>query len=140
MAGFVGSINLFEGRLKAAGPDRAVVDAEGLGPVHLDRSVAGAAGAAVWVALRPEKIALVRRQGAEPPRWEDAAARGNRAQGVVAGATYLGPGTAFEVTLADGRPVKVARLNVARADGADLGPGTPVWLSWRADAPALLWS
>ena len=58
VADFVGSVNMFEGRLTVDEPGKAAVDCPGLGKVYLNHGVTGSHGAGVWVALRPEKIYL----------------------------------------------------------------------------------
>src|SRR3546814_9794360 len=58
VADFVGSVNIFEGKLSLDEPDKAAVDCPGLGKIYLNHGVTGPHGADVWVALRPEKIYL----------------------------------------------------------------------------------
>src|SRR3546814_2600756 len=58
VADFVGSVNIFEGKLSLDEPDKAAVDCPGLGKIYLNHGVTGPHGADVWVALRPEQIYL----------------------------------------------------------------------------------
>ena len=58
VADFVGSVNLFKGKLTLDQPDKAAVDCAGVGKIYLNHGVTGPHGADVWVALRPEKIYL----------------------------------------------------------------------------------
>jgi spermidine/putrescine transport system ATP-binding protein len=142
VADFIGSVNLFEGRLAVAEPDRAIVEADGLAPqIYFDHGVAGASGATVWAALRPEKIELRKRShDLSPPIMEDAPAGCNVAAGVIKAVTYLGSESMFDVRLPSGRSVKVLRSNLTRWDQEDFAVEEPVWLTWRACAPALLLS
>src|SRR3546814_7615705 len=55
VADFVGSVNIFEGKLILDEPDRAAVECAGIGKVYLNHGVTGPHGADVFVALRPEK-------------------------------------------------------------------------------------
>ena len=64
VADFVGSVNMFEGVLEKDEPDEAIVSVPELGaPVYLDHGVTGAKDSTVWVALRPEKIEMHKRNG-----------------------------------------------------------------------------
>src|SRR3546814_14386887 len=56
IADFVGSVNIFEGKLSLDDPDKAAIDCPGLGKIYFHHGVNGPNGADVWVALRPEKI------------------------------------------------------------------------------------
>src|SRR3546814_2261477 len=55
VADFVGSVNIFEGKLSLDEPDKAAVDCPGLGKIYLNHGVTGPHGADVWVALRSEE-------------------------------------------------------------------------------------
>ncbi len=142
VADFIGSINLFEGRLAVDEPDHAVVEAPELAvPIYLDHGVTGASHSAVWAALRPEKISLHKRgDNAAAPRMDDAPEGCNVAAGVIADVSYLGAQSVFDVRLPSGRSVKVARSNLTRWDQEDFGADESVWLSWHACSPALLLS
>ena len=142
VADFIGAINLFEGRLAVDAPDHAMVEAPELAaPIYLDHGVTGATSGAVWAALRPEKISLHKRLSEAPaPAMDDAPQGCNVAAGVIGEVSYLGAQSMFDVRLASGRSVKVARANLTRWDQEDFAPQEPVWLSWRACSPAILLS
>jgi spermidine/putrescine ABC transporter ATP-binding subunit len=142
VADFIGQVNMFEGRLSVDEPDRAVVNGPELpAPVFLDHGVSGARGATVWVALRPEKIALHKRDEASaPPTMDDAPADHNVAPGVIRHLTYLGSESVYDVELPGGRMVRALRSNLTRWDQEDFTWNEPVWISWRACAPAVLLS
>src|SRR3954470_17138407 len=64
VADFIGSVNMFEGRLIEDLPDRVLIRSAELGTViHVDHGISSAPDATVWAAVRPEKINLTR----EPP-------------------------------------------------------------------------
>ncbi|MGC1302032.1 MAG: ABC transporter ATP-binding protein [Caulobacteraceae bacterium] len=142
VADFIGSVNLFEGRLAVEAPDHAIVTTEALSsPIYFDHAVAGAGGAPVWAAIRPEKIELRRRALGQPaPELEDAPPGCNVAAGTIRDVHYLGSESAFEVRLPSGRDVKVVRSNLTRWDQEAFAPDEAVWLTWRACSPALLLS
>jgi spermidine/putrescine transport system ATP-binding protein len=142
VADFIGSVNLFEGRLAVDEHDHAEVISPDLpARVHLDHGVTGGRDATVWVALRPEKIELHKRgEGRAPPDLEDAPPGCNRATGVIRHIVYLGSESVYEVALDNGRTVKVLRSNLTRRDQEDFACDEPVWLAWHACSPAVLLS
>jgi spermidine/putrescine transport system ATP-binding protein len=142
VADFIGSVNIFEGRLIVDEPDHAVVQAPELStPVYLDHGVTGAKSGTVWIALRPEKIELHKRAGGEPaPVMEDAPEGHNVVPGVIRHISYLGSESVYEVALDNGRRVKTLRSNLTRWDQEDFGSDEPVWLAWNACSAAVLLS
>jgi putrescine transport system ATP-binding protein len=59
VADFIGSVNMFEGRLVEDLPDRVRIQSDELGGViYVDHGISAAPGATVWAAIRPEKIIL----------------------------------------------------------------------------------
>jgi spermidine/putrescine transport system ATP-binding protein len=142
VADFIGSVNLFEGRLTVDEPDHAVVVAPELpAPIFLDHGVTGATGGTVWVALRPEKIELRKRgEGRAAPLLEDTPAGHNLVPGIIRRVAYLGSESVYEVAVEGGSSVKVLRSNLTRRDQEELTGGEPVWLAWRPCAPAVLLS
>ncbi len=142
VADFIGSVNLFEGRLSVDEPGRAVVEARDLvNPVYLDHGVTGAHGTAVWVAIRPEKIELHKRgDGRFPPQLDEAPPAHNVVPGAIRHITYLGSETVYEVALDNGRRVRTLRSNLTRWDQEDFVLDEPVWIGWHACSPAVLLS
>ncbi|MEP6968530.1 MAG: ABC transporter ATP-binding protein, partial [Pseudomonadota bacterium] len=114
VADFIGSVNLFEGRLVVDEPDHAVVEAPDLPTrVFLDHGVTGAHESTVWVALRPEKIELHKRgEGRSPPALEDTPEGHNQVAGVIRQIAYLGSESVYEVELEGGRFVRALRSNL----------------------------
>ena len=137
VAEFIGEVNLFEGEFLGVRDGRAQVRIAGLqAPLELERPSGSAsaddvlpAGAAVAVAVRPEKIRL------EPCTGAFAT---NRASGRVKVVGYLGDISAFHVEMPDGRVVRVTRPNEGRGASAAFSQGTEVDLVWDADAPVML--
>src|SRR3984957_19503196 len=118
VADFIGSVNMFEGRLSVDEPDHAVIESPELpAPIFLDHGVTGAHETTLWVALRPEKIELHKRaEGQGPPLLEDARDGHNVAPGVIRQITYLGSESIFDVELDNGRHVRALRSNLTRRD------------------------
>jgi spermidine/putrescine ABC transporter ATP-binding subunit len=142
VADFIGQVNLFEGQLTIDEPDHAVISSDDAGaPIYLDHGVTGAANTTLWAAIRPEKIEIHKRaQGASPIKMEDAPEGHNVVAGTITHLSYLGSETVFDVTLDNGRLVKVVRSNLTRWDQEDFTWDEPVWLSWHACSPAVLLS
>ncbi len=142
VADFVGSVNLFEGKLVVDEPDRAAVDCAGMGKVWLNHGVTGPHGADVWVALRPEKIYLhVPGEGkAVRAAAQDAPDGHNFARGVIKGMSYLGDITLYTIRLDDGAMIRVSRPNLSRHDQEDFTWDDRVSMHWRADSPVVLQS
>ncbi|HMS94827.1 MAG TPA: ABC transporter ATP-binding protein [Tabrizicola sp.] len=123
IAGFIGTMNLFEGRILRDGAPALLV--EGLGRMDLggqaDDRVEGSAAVA---AIRPEKMAL-----------SATAPGGKSVQGVIEARQYLGGRHMLHVRIA-GRTAPVAVAT--QGDPENLTPGQPVWVTWGQEAVLLL--
>ncbi len=139
VADFIGSVNMFEGKLDVDEPDHAVISSADMGPIYIDHGVTGATGSTVWAAVRPEKIELNKRTET-PPKVEDAPEGYNVIAGVIKHMVYLGSETIYEVEIAGGRLIKVVRPNLTRWDQEDFIVDEKVWLSFHACSPAVLLS
>src|SRR5690242_11576298 len=83
VADFIGSVNMFEGRLIEDLPERVRIQSDELGGViFVDHGISAAPGQNVFAAIRPEKINILR----APP----ADTRENCVRGVVAEIAYMG--------------------------------------------------
>lgn len=142
VADFIGQVNLFEGQLTIDEPDHAVISSNEVGvPIYLDHGVTGAANTTLWAAIRPEKIEIHKRvDGVAALKMEDAPEGHNVVAGTITHLSYLGSETVFDVTLGNGRLVKVVRSNLTRWDQEDFTWDEPVWLSWHACSAAVLLS
>src|SRR5215467_11071005 len=80
VADFIGSVNMFEGRVRAARAEGLCLDVGELGcVVRVERTASCTNGATVWAAIRPEKINI----GRQPPPAAAAGAPENSVRGVV---------------------------------------------------------
>ncbi len=141
VADFIGSVNLFEGKLVQDDNAQALIDCEGL-RIWLDHGVTGAAGSTVWAALRPEKIELHHRSadGRPPALPTSNPGNANLLAGTIRHYSYLGSETVYEVEIDGGRNVKVLRSNVRRYEDRGFDYDQPVWLTWSPQSPAILLS
>ena len=125
VAGFIGSITMFDGEARADG----TVDVPALGGRVTVAEPLVAAGEKVTVALRPEKIMLGHDRPSGP----------NAIQGVVKDLAYFGKDSLFRVALASGQLVQVNCVNASR-DGSGRAAewGDSVWLSFAPSAAIVL--
>jgi len=131
VADFIGSVNLFEGRLVEDEPDYVRVKSDELGGTfHVGHGVSAAPDATVWVALRPEKIHIAHER---PDGGPD-----NQVQGTVAEIAYRGDQSVYLVTLASGRQVRVTQPNIVRQGGVRISWDDKVWLSWDSASPVVV--
>jgi spermidine/putrescine transport system ATP-binding protein/putrescine transport system ATP-binding protein len=129
VAGFIGTMNVFEGRVTEIGGGAALVETQALKRVTVTLAPAAHfdAGARVLVAIRPEKLTLSRTP-------LDASVSGR-----LISAAYLGDRSQFQVRLeAAGDPVLVSAPNNGGADDRRFETGDLVYLSWAGDGPILL--
>lgn len=135
VADFIGSVNIFEGKLTVDEPEHAVVDCPEVGRIFLNHGVTGPHDANVWAAIRPEKITLSRPGEA----GDDAAPEGhNLAGGTIKGMSYLGDCTLYEVKLDSGRMVRVSRANLSRFNQDEFTWDEKVSLHWHPSSPVVL--
>jgi len=138
VADFIGSVNLFAGVAREAPPGCVHVESEELGGRALiETDTRCAAGARVWLAMRPEKISVSR----EPPAasgGEGAAQSQNAVPGQVREIAYMGDMSVYLVALGSGREVRVTVPNLGRRAAAPIERGEQVWLSWHPSGALVL--
>ena len=129
VADFIGSVNLFDGRMTEDEPDHVRVQCDEFPvPVFIDHGLSAPPNALLWVAIRPEKIALTR----DPP-----AATDNWARGVVAEIAYMGDLSIYVVKLPGGREVRVTQTNVLRKGEEGFTWDDEVYLCWDSSSPVV---
>ena len=132
VAEFVGDVNLIEATV--SGRDGgAVLLASAIGsPLRAMVTENIVPGAAVALALRPEKLRITVRKPGE--------AAENVARGEVTGIAYLGDLSIYQVRLESGQVMKAARPNVTRVAEQPIARGDKVFLSWTPEAGVVLTS
>jgi ABC-type Fe3+/spermidine/putrescine transport system ATPase subunit len=129
VAGFIGTMNFFHGRVTAKPHDRAVIDAGTLGRLEVGGSQPPNIGATVTVAVRPEKLIL----SLQP------AEGGNAIAGQVSAQAYFGDRSHFYVRVSGvDRLIAVARQNAERSLDDPSAIGKDVWISFAPEAAILL--
>jgi putrescine transport system ATP-binding protein len=135
-ADFIGSINMFEGEVTRAEGGRIEVRATGVAaPLTIQSAVPVTAGQGVWVAVRPEKIAVRR---ADDPQAADGDRGDNALEGVVQDVAYLGDSSIYRVDVGLEAPVEVMQPNIFRSREREVDWDDRVRLSWPADAALVL--
>jgi putrescine transport system ATP-binding protein len=127
VAGFVGDVNLIEGRVTAVYPSFVAVEREGM---RLRIAHAPVAPGPVTLVLRPEKIRIA--HSVPDGAFENGAA------GTVTDIGYLGTVSHYKVRLDDGHVLKAAMMNEQREAARTIQVDDRVWLSWTPEAGVLL--
>ncbi len=131
VAQFIGSINMFEGRVQESLADHAVIASEEAGcTLQIDHTVALPEGTPVWVAVRPEKVTI----GKEPPPDS----RHNCTRGEVWEIAYIGNLSIFHVKLKSGATVRVTVPNVSRMTEREITWEDVVYVSWEPNSGVVL--
>jgi putrescine transport system ATP-binding protein len=131
VAGFIGDVNLFEGKVALQDADGVAVDSAA-GRLRVFSTDQVSIGDSVWIAVRPERIRLV------PMRPGDTAPAGNAIAGRVSDIGYLGGVSVYQVALSDGTKVKATLASTTRLTERPIGLDDEVWLNWQADAGRML--
>ncbi|MGQ5523066.1 ABC transporter ATP-binding protein [Chitinimonas sp. PSY-7] len=131
-AEFIGSTNIFEGRLAVDEPDHIVIESQALERgIYVDHGITGAEGMIVWYSIRPEDVTLCRDKPNAQYNWVD---------GKVHDIAYLGSHSVYHVKLASGR---VVMANVPTSHWGDAKPATwgdEVVVKWSNNAGVVLTS
>ena len=122
VAEFIGSVNMFEGRIVDDEPDHVTIESPELGGMlYVGHGVSTAPDALVWAAIRPEKMVLSR---------EAPASEFNRAAGIVQEIAYMGDLSIYLIKLDSGKTVRVTQPNIVRHAEDRFTWDDRVWVSW----------
>jgi len=127
VAGFIGSVNMFEGPLVDSEVDHASIDCHEFGgPILIGRSVSHGLGHPTNVAIRPEKIRLAKReQPLDLP---------NKTVGHLKDMAYLGNSLVYHVVLESGKVLKITAPNLGAHPENEFFRDEPVQIGWNANA------
>ena len=130
VAEFIGSVNMFEGRLVEDEPSYVRIQANDLErPIYVDHGVSSAPGATVWAAIRPEKLHMTREQPAGDDNWTSA---------VVQDIAYMGDLSVYLLRLPSGKIVRVTQPNVFRHADERVTWDEHVFLHWDPTSPVVV--
>jgi spermidine/putrescine ABC transporter ATP-binding subunit len=131
VAGFIGSMNFFDGTVTNTDGNIATVDAGPAGTLRAPvNGHATGRGAEATVAVRPEKMEIA---------WHPPKDGVNSVAGLVAAEAYFGDRSHYHVEVA-GLPhhIAVALQNSQRSLDTTEARGRQVWLTWPVDSSVLL--
>ncbi|PGH55315.1 polyamine ABC transporter ATP-binding protein [Azospirillum palustre] len=136
VAEFIGSINMFDGRVVSTEGDQVLVASEEAGcELLIAHATPAPAGSPVSVAIRPEKIALSKEPLPGGPAGEGGR---NSTTGIVREIAYLGDVSIYLVQLPTGKTVRVTAPNVTRRTEMPITWEDEVTLTWRPFAGVVL--
>ena len=132
VANFIGSANMFEGRVIEDGADHVTVQSsDSNATFYIDHGMSVSEGAKVWVAVRPEKIAISKTPPENPA---------NQLKGVVDDIGYLGKVSTYRIKIDSGDIVEVSVANQVRPKGDKHAVywDEEVYLSWESSSGVVL--
>lgn len=132
VAGFVGSVNMFEGQVVEDETDHVRIrSAEAGTDIYVGHGVACAPDQTLWFALRPEKIRLQRQK----PEGD-----ANFTKGMVRDVIYLGDMSTYRIALASGKLLLVTIPNIERDAEDTITWDEEVYAVWGDTAGVVLTS
>ncbi|MDH3713671.1 MAG: polyamine ABC transporter ATP-binding protein [Gammaproteobacteria bacterium] len=130
VADFIGSVNVFEGRIVEDQPDHVRIESQEAGcPLYIDHGVGVTSGSRVWVAVRPEKIEITR----DKPAQQD-----NCAAAVVDEIAYMGNQSIYHVLLESGKKLRITRPNQSRTSSDSITWEDQVFVAWHPSSGVVL--
>ncbi|MDX3930456.1 MAG: polyamine ABC transporter ATP-binding protein [Stenotrophomonas sp.] len=132
VAGFIGSVNSFEGVIDEDLPEYVTVRSPAFpAPIYIGHGITCYEGQPVAFAVRPEKIMI----GKDEPEGQT-----NKAQGVIEDIAYFGSHSVYHVRLPSGARVMANFANSQRWASDGLTWGDEVWVHWRDNDGVVLTS
>jgi len=133
VANFIGSANMFEGRVTENGPDHIIVQCkEPECEFYIDHGFAIQEGTRVWTAIRPEKIKVSK----TPPESVES----NQMKGAIDDIGYLGKLSTYRVRVGDDTIIEITSPNLSRPRDGSLVHDweDEIYLSWDASSVVVL--
>lgn len=129
-AEFIGSTNLFEGRVVEDEHDHVLIDSPDLKTqLYIDHGITGPQNMDVTVSVRPERIHVTRDKPAQANNW---------AQGVVKDMAYMGSYTLYHVKLENGKVVMANVPSLVLLQAGAPSYGDEVFVSWADNCGVVL--
>lgn len=133
VADFIGSANIFEGKVISSKAGRLTVSTD-VGEVVVNNGQSIPKGEKIWLGLRPEKIYLskIRPKAVEP----------NQINGIVEEIGYLGETSIYKIRLENGQIIDVSAPNQSRQISRvrEITWEDMVYLNWEPESAMLLTS
>jgi putrescine transport system ATP-binding protein len=128
VADFIGTANLFDGKLSEDEPDRCAA-LTGIGEIHVGHGVTGTLNMPLSISVRPEKIEISKRKPSVTY---------NLYTGKVKEIAYFGSYNTYIVEATDGSRVKITEANTSRQEHSDITWEDPVYYWWDDRAGVVL--
>ena len=130
VADFIGSVNIFAGKISESEADHVVLASDEAGTdLFVDHGVSAPTGSDAWFAVRPEKVHISREQ---PEAGQ------NCVTGVVQEVAYMGDFSIYLVELATGKTVRVTQPNLSRGNRERIYWDEKVYLHWHPSSAVVL--
>ena len=128
-AEFIGSVNLFDGRVIEEEPDHVIIQAHAMERnIYIDHGISGPSGQNVSVAIRPEKMTFSKTRPQSDINWTE---------GTIAEIAYLGGHSVYHVELPSNLVIQAVRSNAERRE-VQYRMNDQVFISWNADSAVVL--
>jgi len=132
VADFIGSVNIFEGRIAEDGEDHIIVTSRDAGTdIYVPHGISGVIGQKVAVAVRPEKVQISK---------GDLGDLRNKLSGTIDEIAYLGNSSVYQVRLDSGKRMRVSQSNLTRSEESALTWNDRVNLGWAGSAGIVVMS
>ena len=130
VADFIGTVNMFEGRVTEDEPDYIrMASPEAGGEIYVGHGVSCTVNQTLWFAVRPEKLRLTRERPDKPH---------NVFKAVVEEVAYLGNLSIYRMRLETGKLLQATKANLSRFDDDAISWDDTVWVSWDDTAGVVL--
>ena len=122
VAEFIGSVNMFNGRVIEDAADHVRLRSDDAGcDIQVAHGISCSPDEQLWFAVRPEKIHI---------KWTRPAGDANITEGVVKEVAYMGNHSIYWIKLASGKEVRVLQSNLERHDSGATHWSERVFLTW----------
>ena len=132
VADFIGSVNMFEGRVIEDDDDFVRIQSEDAGcEIYVSHGVSCSPNQTLWFAIRPEKLEITKKK----PKGST-----NIISGIVEDIAYLGNLSTYRIRLDSGKIMRMTRTNRARSDEDKITWEDKVYITWDDKAGVVLTS
>ncbi|HEX4909882.1 MAG TPA: polyamine ABC transporter ATP-binding protein [Permianibacter sp.] len=129
-AEFIGSINMFEGKLIVDEPDHCEIETADLPTrIYINHGITGEQGQTLWAAVRPEKIDVSKSKPAQET---------NVSRGKVINIAYFGSHSVYHVRLDSGKKILANASNFERDVSERPTWDDEVYVSWAPESVVVL--
>ena len=130
VADFIGSVNMFEGRVIEDDDDFVRIQSDEAGcEIFVAHGVSCSPNQKLWFAIRPEKLEITKKK----PKGST-----NIIEGVVEDIAYLGNLSTYRIRLDSGKIMRLTRTNRTRAEEDKITWEDKVYVSWDDKAGVVL--